>query len=153
MASPAKQDIDAIAIPSRAERRLFFPDGLLGFSSQRNFILSPYQPADGSASPFFVLQAEEDDLCFPLVSPHSIVSDYTLTPPPEALSALRAGSPADLSVFVIVTLRERVEDITANLQGPILLNPASSLGLQLVVEHYPLRYPLITPRRSNLGRF
>jgi flagellar assembly factor FliW len=142
--SPAKQE--ARSIPSTAERRFFFPDGLLGFSWQRNFILSPYQPADGSASPFFVLQAEEDDLCFPLVSPHSIVSDYTLKPPPEALAALRAGAPADLSVFVLVTLRERVEDITANLQGPILLNPSSSLGLQLVVEHYPLRYPLIHPR-------
>jgi flagellar assembly factor FliW len=142
--SPAKQE--AQSIPSTAERRFFFPDGLLGFSSQRNFILSPYQPADGSASPFFVLQSQEDDLCFPLISPHSIVSDYTLKLPPEALAALRAGSPADLSVFVIVTLRERVEDITANLQGPILLNPASSLGTQLVVEHYPLRHPLITPR-------
>jgi flagellar assembly factor FliW len=142
--SPAKQE--ARSIPSTAERRVFFPDGLLGFSSQRNFILSPYQPADGSASPFFVLQSEEDDLCFPLISPHSMVADYIIAPPPEALAALRAGSPADLSVFVIVTLRERVEDITANLQGPILLNPASSLGLQLVVEHYPLRHPLITPR-------
>ncbi|MGH8514168.1 MAG: flagellar assembly protein FliW, partial [Gammaproteobacteria bacterium] len=75
MASPAKQE--AHSIPSAAERRFFFPDGLLGFSSQRNFILRPYQPADGSASPFFVLQSEEDDLCFPLISPHSIVADYT----------------------------------------------------------------------------
>lgn len=144
MASPAKQVAESM--PFRAETRFFFPDGLLGFSWQRNFILCPYQPADGSASPFLVLQAEEDDLCFPLISPHSIVSDYALTPPPEALDALRAGAPADLAVFVIVTLRERVEDITANLQGPILLNPATGLGLQLVVERYPLRCPLINTR-------
>jgi flagellar assembly factor FliW len=147
VASPAKQDTEAIAVPSTAERRFFFPEGLLGFSSHRNFILSPYEPADGSESPFFILQAEEDELCFPLISPHSTVSDYALTPPPEALAALRAGSPAELSVFVIVTLRDSVEDITVNLQGPILFNPASRLGLQLVVEHYPLRFPLI-PAKS-----
>jgi flagellar assembly factor FliW len=142
VASPAKQNIPEVL----SGVRFFLPDGLLGFSSQRNFILSPYQPADGSASPFSILQADGDDLCFPLISPHSIVADYTLTPPPETLAALGAGTPADLTVFVIVTLRERVEDITANLQGPILLNPISGLGLQLVVERYPLRYPLINPR-------
>jgi len=144
VASPAKQE--TLPLPSSAEGRFFFRDGLLGFSSRRNFILRPYQPADGSASPFFVLQAEEDDLCFPLISPHSIVSDYTLTPPPEALAELRAGAATELSVFAIVTLRDRVEEITANLQGPILLNPASGLGLQLIVERYPLRCPLIQPR-------
>ena len=146
MNSPAKQDTETNAIADSAVQRFFFPEGLLGFSSHRNFILSPYRPADGSPSPFFVLQSEQDDLSFPLISPYWMVSDYTVSPPPELLAALGAGSPTDLSVFVIVTLRDRVEEITANLQGPILLNPASHLGLQLVVEHYPLRYPLISPR-------
>jgi flagellar assembly factor FliW len=145
--SPAKQDTETYAIPSTAEQPFFFPQGLLGFSSHRNFILVPYRPADGSASPFFVLQAEQDDLSFPLISPHWMVSDYKVAPPPELLTVVGAVSPADLSVFVIVTLRERVEEITANLQGPILLNPASHLGLQLVVEQYPLRHSLISPRQ------
>jgi flagellar assembly factor FliW len=145
VASPAKH-IDAYASASGAEPRFFFPEGLLGFSSHRNFLLAPYQPADGSASPFFVLQADEDELCFPLISPHSIVADYKLEPPSDVLAMLGAATPEDLSLFVIVTLRERVEEITANLQGPVLLNPAARLGLQLVAEHYPLRYPLISPR-------
>jgi flagellar assembly factor FliW len=145
--SPAKQDTETCANPSTAEQPFFFPAGLLGFSSHRNFILVPYRPADGSASPFFVLQAVEDDLSFPLISPHWVVSDYKVAPPPELLTVLGAASPAELSVFVIVTLRERAEEITANLQGPILLNPASRLGLQLVVEQYPLRHPLISPRQ------
>jgi flagellar assembly factor FliW len=145
--SPAKQDSETCAIPSTAEQPFYFPEGLLGFSSHRNFFLVPYRPADGSASPFFVLQAEQDDLSLPLISPHYMVPDYKVAPPPELRSVLGAASPAELSVFVIVTLRERVEEITANLQGPILLNPASRLGLQLVVEQYPLRHPLIGPRR------
>jgi len=145
--SPAKQESETCANPSTAEQPFFFSEGLLGFSSHRNFILVPYRPADGSASPFFVLQAEQDELSFPLISPHWMVSDYKVAPPPELLAVLGAAAPAELSVFVIVTLRERVEEITANLQGPILLNPASRLGLQLVVEQYPLRHPLISPRQ------
>ena len=147
MNSPAKQDTETCTIPSTVEQPFFFPEGLLGFASHRNFFLVPYQPADGSASPFLVLQAEQDDLSFPVISPHWMVSDYKVAPPPELLTVLGAASPDDLSVFVIVTLRERVEEITANLQGPILLNPASRLGLQLVVEQYPLRHPLISPRQ------
>lgn len=126
----------------------FFPEGLLGFSSHRYFVFAPYQPADGSASPFFVLQAKEDDLSFPLIAPRLLASDYTLTPPAEVLAKIGAGSTADLAVFAIVTLREPIEQITVNLQGPILLNPVSRLGLQVVAEQYPLRYPLIRPRRA-----
>jgi flagellar assembly factor FliW len=145
--SPVKQETETRAPVRETEQPFFFPGGLLGFASHRSFVLKPYLPADGSASPFFVLQSTEDELCFPLISPHSIVSDYTVAPPPELLATLDVAALAELSLFVIVTLRERVEEITANLQGPILLNPASSLGLQLVIEHYPLRYPLVTTRR------
>ncbi len=147
MNSPAKQDMETFAIAPAAEPPFFFPDGLLGFSSRRTFGLSPYRPADGSSSPFFVLQVEDDDLCFPLIPPRLIVADYKVAPPPELLAALGAAAPADLSVFAIVTLRERVEEITVNLQGPILLNPASRIGFQIVVESYPLRHPLIAPPR------
>jgi flagellar assembly factor FliW len=59
------------------------------------------------------------------------------------LDLLSAASAEQLSALLIVTLRERIEDITVNLQGPLIINPASSLGLQLVVEHYPVRYPLL----------
>jgi flagellar assembly factor FliW len=45
--------------------------------------------------------------------------------------------------MLIVTVRERLEEITVNLQGPLVLNPSSSKGLQLVVEEYPLRHPLV----------
>jgi len=126
-----------------AGQPLFFPDGLLGFSSYQNFVLSPYQPPDGSASPFFLLQAKDDDLCFPLISPDLLVADYSLALSPELPAKLGAGSTADLTVFAIVTLRERVEEITANLQGPVVLNPAARLGVQVIIERYPLRHPLV----------
>ncbi|HEX9444532.1 MAG TPA: flagellar assembly protein FliW, partial [Candidatus Binatia bacterium] len=112
---------------------------------RRHFILGHYRPADGSVSPFFLLQAKDADLCFPLVSPDLLASDYRLAPPPELLAKLGAAAPEELAVFAVVTLRDRLEQITVNLQGPILLNPASGLGLQFVAEQFPLRYPLIRP--------
>jgi RNA polymerase sigma factor FliA len=42
-----------------------------------------------------------------------------------------------------VTVRKRVEDITVNLQGPLIVNSASLIGIQFVIEEYPVRYALI----------
>jgi flagellar assembly factor FliW len=147
---PENQDGNPRAPSASAavEEEFFFPEGLLGFSSHQHFVLGLYQPADGRPSPFFLLQAKEDDLCFPLISPNLLVKDYRLSPAPELLAKLGAGSPADLTIFAIVTVRDQLEQITVNLQGPILLNPVSHLGLQLVAEQYPLRYPLINPQKS-----
>ncbi|HTM10425.1 MAG TPA: flagellar assembly protein FliW [Verrucomicrobiae bacterium] len=138
---------EAAKAPSAGENpalELFFPEGLFGFATPRYFTLNPYLPPDGSPSPFFLLQSNEDDLCFPLISPELLILEYKPEPPAELLAKLGAGSQAELAAFAIVTLRERVEEITVNLQGPILLNPRSRLGLQFVVEQYPLRCPLLT---------
>jgi flagellar assembly factor FliW len=42
-----------------------------------------------------------------------------------------------------VTVRDRVEDTTVNLQGPLVINPTTRMGLQLVIEQYPLRHPML----------
>lgn len=134
-----------VPLPLGGEQEFFFPDGLFGLTSYRHFVLSHYQPTDGSASPFFLLNAKDGTLSLPLIEPQRLVADYHLALPPEILSQLGAHSPTELVVLVIVTLRERLEDITANLQGPVLLNPVSGLGLQLIAEQYPVRYPLLAP--------
>lgn len=125
------------------EQHLFFPVGILGFPESRRYRLERYRPEDGSESPFLTLKCLDQDLSFALIYPRSLGLDYRLPVSGLMLETLSAASAEKLSALLIVTLRERIEDITVNLQGPLVINPASSLGLQLVVEHYALRYPLI----------
>ncbi len=125
------------------EQQLFFPAGILGFPESRRYRLEHYRPEDGSESPFLTLKCLDNDLSFALIYPRSLGLDYRVPINDEVLDTLSAASTNQLSSLLIVTLRERIEDTTANLQGPLIINPASSLGLQLVVEHYPLRYPMI----------
>jgi flagellar assembly factor FliW len=129
--------------PELEEQHLLFPVGILGFPESRHYRLQRYRPEDGSGSPFFTLNCLDQDLSFALISPRSLGLDYRVPMSEAALEALRAPLPEGLSALLIVTLREPIERITVNLQGPLVINPASSLGLQLVIEHYPLRYPLI----------
>jgi flagellar assembly factor FliW len=125
------------------EQQLFFPVGILGFPLSRRFRLERYRPEDGSESPFMTLKCVDQDLSFALIHPRCLGVEYRVSINDEALDFLSATSTDQLSALLIVTLRERIDDISVNLQGPLIINPASSLGVQLVIEHYPVRYPLI----------
>ena len=123
---------------------LFFASGLLGFPACRHYQLQRFRPGDGSDSPFFMLNAADQDLMFPLIHPASIALDYRFPITPELLSSLGATSAQDLVPLLIVTVRHRIEDITVNLKGPVIINPTKGLGVQLVIEQYDLHHPLLS---------
>ncbi len=132
------------AAPYETERQEFcFPDGLLGFSSVKRFLLSPFRPPDGSRSPFLILRETDGRFSFPLIRPELVISEYRIDTAPEVLAQIGARSAADVVILAIVTLKDRPEAITVNLAGPLLLNPSRSFGIQIVSDHYPVRYPLL----------
>jgi flagellar assembly factor FliW len=126
-------------------KELYFPDGLLGFPNCQRYKLTRFDPGDGSDSPFFILESTEHNLSFTLIHPVFVAPDYELPVPPDLLIQLIAESEKDLVPMLIVTVRDRVEDITVNLQGPLIINSISLRGTQLVVEEYPVRHPLLRP--------
>jgi flagellar assembly factor FliW len=142
------REVHESAFLNQPEQELFFPAGLLGFGSCHQYKLERFKPDDGSESPFFMLCARDQDLSFPLIHPESISLEYRFPVTPELLTALDATSPDELVPLLIVTVRDRLEEITVNLQGPVIVNPASSLGLQLVIEQYPVRRPLLQRAES-----
>ena len=128
-------------------KEISFREGLLGFPDDRRYQLSRFDGADENESPFFILQSMDHDLSFPLIHPDLVAMDYQLAVNAEVIADLKAENESVLVPFLIVTVRERVEEITVNLQGPLLINTVSLLGRQLVLEEYPVRYPLIQPDR------
>jgi len=122
---------------------LFFPNGLLGFPDDRRYRLSRFNTGASGESPFFILESMDHELSFPVIHPDLVALDYRVPVSPEILASLDATTAADLVLFLIVTVRERVEDITINLQGPLIVNSASLIGIQFVIEEYPVRYALI----------
>jgi flagellar assembly factor FliW len=132
----------ALLLPGEEQREVTFPDGLLGLSHCQHFVLSAYKPEDGSTSPFFLLQCRDEDISFPLIEPRLFLSDYRFAVADEVLAYLQANTVEELSTLAIVTVRDRMENTTMNLQGPLVMNFKAQLGLQFVLEHFPVRYPL-----------
>ena len=124
---------------------LTFPSGMLGFSAERHFVMIE----DEMGSPFHWLQAvEKQDLAFITINPETAVSDFSLDITVDHMKKLDTDKVEDLSVRVIVTMAKKLQDVTINLQGPLLINFDKKLGLQFVVAdgRYNTRHPLFGDR-------
>ena len=124
------------------------PSGLIGFSEDRRFVIRE----DEAAKPFLWLQSVDNDaLAFVMIEPHFSFSNYELELTKETLKKLKAEKTEDLSVFVLVTMAKSMEDVTVNLQGPLLFNPEKKLGLQFIIPDgkYSTRHSLFGDKIKN----
>ena len=122
------------------DRVITFDKGLLGFPEQTQFCL--LEPGDDAL--FFWLQSLKDpNLAFVVTDPTLFVSDYSVPVRPEQMEDLGLADLTDAQVFVIVN---KVEDqLTGNLQGPLVINTLTKHGDQLVLaeKRWTTRHPLM----------
>ncbi len=105
-----------------------FPAGLLGVPSFKKYAL--LQPHD--AAVFFWLQSVEDpELAFVVTDPSLWVKDYVVTIRREQMEELGLPRLEDGHVFVIVNKYDQT--LTANAQGPLVINVHNRSGMQLVL--------------------
>ncbi|HOV39585.1 MAG TPA: flagellar assembly protein FliW [Spirochaetales bacterium] len=111
------------------ERQILqFPYGLIGFEQFKTFAL-----LDAAQQPFYWLQSLDiPEIAFILINPLLFRPDYTPDVEKEDLEELELESPEDLLVFTIVTIPENQVRMTANLQGPILINRKRKIGRQSI---------------------
>ena len=123
------------------EMILEFPSGLPGFLEERTFAFLPYQPD----SPFAFLQsASNADLTFMIADPFTFFADYDLEIDDDTAEALGLSPENMPQIFNIVSVREKIEEMTANLAAPIVINWRDRLAMQVVLENtsYSIRQNL-----------
>ncbi len=110
------------------DRIITFSAGLLGFSSFKKYAL--LQPHDDAV--FFWLQSvEAPELAFVITDPGLWVKDYMVTIRREQMEELGLARLEDGHVFVIVNKYDQT--LTANAQGPLVINVHNCSGMQLVL--------------------
>jgi flagellar assembly factor FliW len=132
-------------------QKISFPYGILGFENLRSFVL-----LDATQPPFYWLQSlEEPEVAFVLIDPTFFRPDYSPDLNPEDLEEIEITSLEDELVLAIVTIPENQELMTANLQGPIIVNKQSKLGRQCItansrwlVRHYILQELAVVKDRA-----
>lgn len=118
------------------------PDGMAGFNEQRFIILNPGKP------PFYWYQAVDNpDLAFVVVNPAQFVADYQVKLTREESDKLLLVPHDEALILAVVTMAADPRQITINLQGPIVINPARMTARQMVLDgNYTTRAPLFGRR-------
>ncbi|MCP9454586.1 MAG: flagellar assembly protein FliW [Nitrospira sp.] len=124
------------------EQVLTFPSGLLGFPDHRRYVILDHD----TEAPFQWLQSlDEAGLAFVILDPDLFMGkEYCIEVSDETLAEIQGKRGEPLSVAVLLTIpSEDPRCITANLRGPLVINPRTRLGKQVVLSaEYPVRHPL-----------
>lgn len=123
------------------ESILTFPSGLLGFPDRRRYVILDHD----TEAPFKWLQSlDEPALAFVIIDPGLFLADYRIEASGEAMSEVQGGETEEMATAVILTIpSDDPGRITANLRGPLLMNPRTKLCKQLVLsDEFPTRHPL-----------
>ena len=123
------------------EQILAFPQGMLGFPDEKKFAIMEYKPE----SPFYFLQSVVDaDLAFLLINPFAFFNDYEFSMDDALIAEIGLTAQNPPAVFNIATVKDKLENMTVNLAGPVLVNYRDRKAMQLVIEktNFPTRYPL-----------
>lgn len=117
-----------------------FKKGIPGFDG-----LNKYVVKDIEDSPFKLLQSIEDvQIGFVLISPFDVEEKYEIKLNDDMVKKLDVKEPTDVALYSIVTLSSKIENITANLKAPLIINIKENLGEQFIVdkEQYKTKHPL-----------
>ncbi len=110
------------------KQRVRFPRGLFGFEDLQDFVL-----LDATQQPFYWLQSvDRVEVAFVLMDPRFFRPDYTPDVDPAELEEIGIAGADDMLVFSIVTIPAADQRMTANLQGPLIVNRSTHVARQSI---------------------
>jgi flagellar assembly factor FliW len=130
-----------IEVPEEAV--LHFPRGLYGLRGTRDYCLLRH---DERGLFHWLQAADAPAIAMVLTDPFIHFPDYEVEVPDSVGELLGSLTREDLSIFTSITVDAEARLIYANLLGPIVINPASRRGIQLVQDgtRYTTRHQIAT---------
>ncbi len=119
-----------------------FKEGVLGFENLKEYVI--FEMEDG-APLMWMQSATEPSLAFIIIRPFEFNDKYTIDISDGITEALKLEKSEDADVFAIVVIPEDPSNMTANLQGPIIINNKNKMAKQIIstnsrhkIKHYIL---------------
>ena len=120
-------------------------NGLMGFEETLEYMLKPIPD-----NPHFFWLEGNGGPSFILTRPQIFFQDYQVEIPGEDLKDMFPEE-GDIQVYSIVTVPDKLMDMTANLLAPLLVNEKKGLARQVVLQEssYTTRHYLFPPERRR----
>lgn len=127
-----------------------FHNGIPGFEDETSFVFLPL----AEESPFIVMQSiKTPQLGFITTSPFLFFEDYNIDISDQTVEQLQFESEKDVDVYVILTIKEPFEKMTANLVAPVLINHKKNVAKQVVLEKtfYGVSHSILPKAEAEKG--
>ncbi len=120
---------------------ILFEKGIPGFESYNYFNVSAIE---GNKRFYNIVSKEDSNIGFVSISPFEIKTDYEIDLDDEFVKELDIKEEKDVLVLCLITLGKTLEDSTANLKAPIIINIKNNRGKQLILQDdkYKIKEPL-----------
>jgi flagellar assembly factor FliW len=103
---------------------------VLGFEQLKRYVIVETPDFE----PFKWFQSVDDpQVAFVIVNPLLFFPAYTIEVNPREIDELHVDNVRDINTYAIVTIPQEYTRMTANLQGPLLINTVTNLAKQLVL--------------------
>lgn len=113
---------------------LFLPKGILGFSQLSKYVVIEKKEYD----PFKWFQSVEDpQVAFVIVDPILFFPNYKLEVHEKELEELNFQQMKELITYVIITVPPDPSQMSADLLGPLVINPTKRIAKQVVMPNSP----------------
>jgi flagellar assembly factor FliW len=125
-------------------------ESLYGFEHARRFCLLGHN----GESPFHWLQCiDTPGLAFVVVNPYDFFANYDVELDDQEAGAIELASPEDAVILNLVTLGKDPAEATANLVGPIVLNPKTRKAKQVALANpaYTTTGVRVSPQHADPG--
>ena len=121
---------------------LRFNSGLPGLEDCTEFAILLFE----ESNPLHWLQStQKSEICLPIVNSFAICPGYTFDIGDDDVNELALDKPEDVYVVSVVMIPEQdVEQMTANLAAPIIINQRNGAAKQVIIHsgEYNVRFPV-----------
>jgi flagellar assembly factor FliW len=124
------------------ETIISFPNGILGFPTERRYVL--LDPKRDSALKW-MQSVDNPELAFVVTDPLLFKPDYEVNVFQADLEDIEVEDATDVAQLVIVTVPRDPGKMTANMKGPLLVNLKNRKAKQIVLDdpNYDLKFRLL----------
>lgn len=118
------------------DKIISMPKPILGFEQLTRYCIIEREDSE----PFLWYQSVEDpSVAFIVVNPLFFYPDYRIEVNPKEIEELKVSDVRAVETYVIVTIPTDPKNMTANLQGPILINTETRLAKQMILVNSDYR--------------